>query len=232
MAGEHSPGPIGTSTDDVIRTITIEREYGSGAAAIAKTLADRLGWALWDHEITCEIARRLKCDTRSVEEREEKLDPAFYRLAKIFMRGSYEDSFTGSGLELLDAEHLSRLFERVVTDVAGTGNCVIVGRGAPWFLRNRPDAFHVFVYAPHDEKIGRLVALGKSEAEAEELVERIDRERAAFIKKYYAKVWPQRDLYHLMINSKVGDEVVIEMILSEMELLQKQPAVRAERLST
>ncbi len=209
---------------DLFSIITVEREYGSGAASIAKTLAGRLGWALWDHEITCEIARRLKCDIQSVEQREERLDPAFYRLAKIFMRGSYEDSFNGSGLELLDAEHLSRLFEKVVKHVAAAGKCVIVGRGAPWFLRDRPDAFHVFIYASEEEKIRRIVAQGKSQSEAEALIERIDRERAAFIKKYYGKIWPQRDLYHLMINSKVGDELVIETILSEIDLLQRQPA--------
>lgn len=205
----------------MINIITVEREYGSGAAAIARTLAERLGWALWDQEITREIARRLKCDIHSVEEREERLDPTFYRLAKIFMRGSYEDSFTGSGLELLDAEHLSRLFESVIKDVAAKGKCVIVGRGAPWFLRDRPDAFHVFIYAPQHEKIRRTAAQGKSQAEAEELIERVDRERAAFIKKYFGKTWPQRDLYHLMINSKVGDEVVIDLIMTEMKLVER-----------
>jgi len=207
----------------VIGIVTIEREYGSGAAAIAAALAKRLGWALWDHEITCEIARRLKCDIESVEQREERLDPTFYRLAKIFMRGSYEDSFTGSGLELLDAEHLARLFERVVKDVAARGNCIIVGRGATWFLRDRPDVFHVFIYASRDEKIRRITAQGKRRAEAEDLIERVDRERAAFIRKYYGRTWPQRDLYDLMINSQAGDQVVTEVILNHMDLLQKQP---------
>jgi cytidylate kinase len=32
----------------MIRIITIEREYGSGAAAIAKEVSHRLGWKLWD----------------------------------------------------------------------------------------------------------------------------------------------------------------------------------------
>ena len=83
----------------MIRIVTIEREYGCGGAAIAQKMADRLGWKLWDREIACEIARRLKCDVRSVEQREEKLDPTFYRLVKAFMRGSYEDSFSGGNLE-------------------------------------------------------------------------------------------------------------------------------------
>ena len=44
----------------MFRLITIEREYGSGAAAIAASLAEQLGWKLWDHLLTEEIARIAK----------------------------------------------------------------------------------------------------------------------------------------------------------------------------
>ena len=210
----------------MIKVITIEREYGSGAGAIAQALAARLGWTLWDREVTFEIARRLKCDVQSVEQREEKLDPAYYRLIKTFMRGSYEETYSGGAkLELLDAESLAQLFENVVKDVAARGNCVIVGRAAPWFLRERNDTMRVFIYAPFEEKMRRLRAQGKSRGEAEELIEQVDSERMAFVKKYYGKVWPQRDLYHLMINSKGGDEAVIELMLFQMGQLDAEPVL-------
>lgn len=203
----------------MIRIVTIEREYGCGAGGIAKALAARLGWALWDHEITCEIAKRLRCDVSSVECREERPDPTFYGLVKVFMRGSYEDRYSGSGVELLDAEGLAHSFERVIKDVAGRGPCVIVGRGSPWFLRGRPDAMHVFLFAPHEEKIRRITSQGKTQEEAEQLIETVDRDRATFVKKFVGKTWPQRDLYHLMLNSVIGDAAVIEMLLHEMDLL-------------
>ena len=41
----------------MIKIITIDREYGSGAADIAAALAARLGWKLWDELLTIEIAR-------------------------------------------------------------------------------------------------------------------------------------------------------------------------------
>jgi cytidylate kinase len=107
----------------------------------------------------------------------------------------------------------------VVEGAAAAGNCVIVGRGATYVLRDRPDSFHVFVYAPYEEKIRRVRELGKTEAEAVELVNGIDQERATFVRKYYGKEWPNRHLYHLMINSAVGDDVVIRTILNEMETL-------------
>ncbi len=207
--------------------ITIEREYGSGGGAIARSLANRLGWSLWDREISAEIAKRLHCDVDSVESREERLDPTFYRLVKVFMRGSYEESYSGGSLPLLDAEHLAQFFERVITDVASRGNCVIVGRAAPWFLRDRPHTLNIFLYAPYEDKVRRVMGQSKSRKEAEALVEEIDRERAAFVKKYYGKNWPLRELYHLMLNTKVGGDDVIQLILTEMNLLDQRSAATA-----
>ena len=210
----------------MIQVIAIEREYGSGAAGIARSLAERLGWKLWDSEITDAIARHLKCDKRAVEQREERVDSIYYRLIKAFMRGSYEASMEGHGMELLDAEHLARLFEKVVTDAANDGHCVIVGRAAPWFLRERSDTFRAFLYAPYGEKIRRTVAQGKSMAEAENLIDTVDRERAAFVRKYYGKEWPDRSIYHLMANSQVGDERVIRLILAEIQMLDESVGLR------
>jgi cytidylate kinase len=205
----------------MIKVITIEREYGCGAANIAFTIADRLGWKLWDQEITEEIARRLKCKKEMVEKHEERLDSMFYRLIKAFMRGSFEARIDTAELEVLDAEHLAHLFEKVVNEIADRGNCVIVGRGSNWFLRHRSDAFHAFLYAPWDEKMRRVLAQGESEKDAADLLESVDRERAAFIKKYYGKIWPDRSLYNLMINTIAGDDIAIETILKSVELLSR-----------
>jgi cytidylate kinase len=207
--------------------ITIEREYGAGAGAIARSLANRLGWSLWDRELCAEIAKRLNTDVDTVESREERLDPAFYRLVKVFMRGSYEESYGGKTLPLLDAEHLAQFFEKVINDVASRGNCVIVGRAAPWCLRNRPNTLNVFLFAPPEDKIRRVMGQGKSRREAEELVEEIDKERAAFVKKYYGKNWPSRELYHLMLNTKIGSDNVIKMILTEMDILDQRNVATA-----
>jgi cytidylate kinase len=210
----------------VIRIISIEREFGAGGAAIAKALAKRLGWKLWDESLTAEIARLAKVDASAVEQIEERVDPLFYRLMKVFMRGSFERSLPVSGLEHLDADRMVTFMHRVVEQAAADGNCVIVGRGAPFFLRRRNDAFHVFVFAPWDEKIRRVRQLGKTEAQAIDLVSTIDNERATFIKRYFGKDWPSRELYHLMINSKVGDDLVVQTVLSEIEQLDKLTAAQ------
>src|SRR5262249_52879760 len=72
----------------------------------------------------------------------------------------------------------------------------------------------VFLYAPREDKVRRLMARGKSEKEAEELVDTVDHERADFIQKYFNVAWPDRPIYHTMLNTAIGDECVANMILS------------------
>jgi cytidylate kinase len=198
----------------VVNIVTLEREYGCGGGAIASMLAQRLGYKLWDEAISAEIAKRLHCDVRAVEQREERLDPTYYRLVKTFMRGSYEDR-TGARLDTLDADGLSRLFESIIDSIGKEGKGVIVGRGSAWFMRGRPDVYHVFLYASREEKLRRILASGRSDSEAEDLLERVDRDRAAFVKKYYDMNWPTRALYHLMVNTIIGDEAVVDLVLQQ-----------------
>lgn len=206
----------------MIRVITIEREYGSGGAEIAKRVADRLGWKLWDQLLTNEIGRQMGCDCRLVEEHEEKRDPLFYRLFMAFMRGSHEGSLNAPGLKMADTDCIREVAERVVKSAAQSGECVIVGRGSAYYLQGRPDALHVFVYAPLGEKVRRLQAGGKSESEAVHLAETVDRDRAAFIHKYFGVEWPDRHRFHLMINSTLGEETAVETILNNVTMLEKQ----------
>jgi cytidylate kinase len=208
----------------MIRTITIEREYGSGGGDVARKLAARLGWKLWDQALTDEIARLMDCPSRTVEEREERKDSVRYRLFKAFMKGSFEGTLNAPKMKMVDADCIKDITRRLVTDVAREGNAVIVGRGAAYHLHDRPDAFHVFVYAPFEEKVRRLCAGGKSESDAIELAETVDRDRSAYIKQYFDLDWPPREYFHVMINTTMGDERVVETILNSVALLQQQPA--------
>jgi cytidylate kinase len=215
----------------MIRVITVDREYGSGAQEISAELAERLGWKLWDQLLTNEIARHMECDCRSVEEREERRDSFQYRLFKSFMRGSFEGTLNAPRLKMVDAECIRQVAQQVVTEAAKEGNSVIVGRGSAYYLRDRPDAFHVFIYAPLAEKVRRLQKMGKNEREALELVETVDRDRAAYIKHYFGHEWPNRSLFHLMVNSAVGDEAVLSAILQGIQAFEKQPVASASKHS-
>jgi cytidylate kinase len=201
----------------MIKIVTVEREYGCGGGEIAERLADHLGWKLWDHLLTEEIARLANCSKAAVEQREERTDPLYYRLFKSFLRGSFEGSVNAHKLNLVDSENIFKLTQRVVLHAASKGDCVIVGRGSQLFLSSRPDTLRVFLYATREDKVRRLLSRGKSEREAQERVDTVDRERAGFIEKYFHVEWPDRSVYHVMINTAAGDETVVQSIVSFMK---------------
>ena len=205
------------------RIITVEREYGCGAGEIARQLSLKLGWKLWDRELTAEIARVANVDSSAVSMCEERVDSAFQKLVKVFWRGSYERSMHMEH-QPFGPDRMVEVGEQVMREIAEQGNCVIVGRGAPYFLRERSDVFHVFLYAPRAEKLRRIQELGRTLQDAEDLVDTVDRERTLFIKHYFGADWPTRSLYHMMINTAIGDERVISLILHSMQTLEQQPA--------
>lgn len=204
-----------------IRIITVEREYGSGGAAIAERLANRLGWQLWDRDLTAEIAREAKVTREAVHRCDERVDPLLSRLFSVYARGSYERTLPVSEARHFNADAMVAMLHKVIEQVAAKGNSVIVGRGSPYILRNRPDVFHVFIYAPDDEKIRRLKSIGQSEKEARQLIQDVDHERSSFIRHYFHKDWPYRPLYNLMLNSKFGDEYAVDTILREIDALER-----------
>lgn len=211
----------------MIKIVTIEREYGSGGGEIAQLLARQLGWKLWDQLLTEEIARLAECPKSVIAVREERTDPLYYRLFKSFLRGSYEGSINAHKLKLVDSECILKFTEHVVRNAAKTGNSVIVGRGSQQFLKDRQDTLRVFLYAPREDKVRRLLGRGKSEKEAEELVDTVDQERLDFIQKYFNVEWPDRPIYHTMINTAIGDQTVVHMILDLMKTLEAGVTARA-----
>jgi cytidylate kinase len=84
----------------------------------------------------------------------------------------------------------------------------------------------VFLYAPREDKVRRLLSRGKSEHEAQELVDTVDLERADFIEKYFKVEWPSRSIYHAMINTAIGDETVIQTIVDFMKTLDSKMTAR------
>ena len=210
----------------MINIITVDREYGSGAAEIAGKLASRLHWRLWDELLTIEIARIMGCDCPTVEEREERRDALHYRLFRAFMRGSFEGTLNAQRVKMVDADCIRETSQKVVLEAAQQGNCVIVGRGSAYYLQSNPAAFHVFIYTTFEHKVQRLLRMGKSEDEAHLLAETVDHDRAAYIKQYFGVDWPTRPLYHLMINSSIGDEAVVDVILASVRALEGQKEFR------
>ena len=198
----------------MVNVITIEREFGCGASEIASLVASRLGWGLWDDRLTQEIARLTESTPEAVERREWRSDPLVYRLFQDFLRGGFEGGLPPTNrLHLLDARRIAAVSEIAVKTAISSGPSVIVGRGSQYFLRNRKDVFHVFLYASRDYKIRRLISRGATQDKAIEQIDTTDKARAAFVRQYLGLNWPEPHMYHAMFNTEMGEPCTATMLV-------------------
>jgi hypothetical protein len=206
----------------MIRAVAIEREFGCGGSEIAARLAELLGWKLWDHELTQEIARLTKCSPKAVEKMEWRKDPAVYRVFLSFLRGAFEGGLPPTErLALLDSRRIATVSETAVKQALSEGPCVIVGRGSQFFLRDRKDVFRTFLYASRDFKIHRLICAGTPKGDAIEQVDTTDRDRAAFVQTYLGLNWPARHVYQAMFSTEIGVSPTAALLFDCIQQFQR-----------
>jgi len=201
--------------------LIVDREFGAGCSTISEKLAARLNWKLFDDSLTREIARQAKIPVDVCRRREERRDPWLQRLTNLIWRGTFDRNLPSPDLAILDTDRLVAIVEQVVKQAAESRPCVIVGRGAPYFLRQRPDRFSVFLYASRDLKYRRVLKRVGNEKEAVYLVDSMDEDRRKFVKHHFGHDWPDRQLFHAMLNTGVGDDTAIETILNMLNAVNR-----------
>jgi len=196
------------------KILLLDREFGAGGSTLGARLAARLGWKLFDDELTREIARLANIPVDMCQRMEEHADPLLKRLVNIIWRGSFARNIPPPHLAILDTDRLVALTRRVVEEAADAAPCVIVGRGAPYYLHARTDRLAVFLYGSRELKFQRVLSrVGGDPERAAEMVDTIDEDRRVFHRRYHRIEWPDRRLFHAMFDTDLGDQVVIEAIL-------------------
>jgi hypothetical protein len=207
--------------------LLIDREFGAGGSTIGERLARRLNWKLFDEELTREIAAMARIPVDVCRRREERVDPWLQRLVHVIWRGTFDRNLPSPDLAILDTNRLVHLIEQAVLKAAQSKPCVIIGRGAPHFLRERTDTLSVFLYASRELRFRRVLPrVGGDQREAVELVDSVDEDRKKFIKHYLGYEWPNRHLFQAMFNTGIGDDEVVETILQLLDTVNR-PEKRA-----
>ncbi len=199
------------------RTLTVAREFGSGGGRIANTIAGWLGWKLLDAEIINAIARAAHVDSHVVRHYDERVDSWLRRINEEALRGIA--MATGRPLgegEIFDPQVIGKLTRKIIEDAHSAGDCVIVGRGAQCILGNCPDVFHVFVYAPFQERMNRLRARLGPGVNIESRIRAVDEERTRYLRQNFGKDWCSPQLYDLMIRSHEDEDATARAILYAM----------------
>lgn len=216
-----------------VRVITVEREYGSRGGEFAHELAARLGWKLFDSELVTAAAKTAGVTPELAAKFDERLDPWYYRYGKVFW---HDSAYPMTGLgddQVFDSERMQTLIRKEMEEAAREGNCVLVGRGAACALSCVPGCFHVFVYATSKAKREWFMkAFPKQAQHADQLLAAFDKRRASVIRKFYQQDWCARGLYHMLLNSAMGIEGMIEAVKGAAGLSECEGASNEREIKT
>ena len=187
-------------------SIAISRQIGSGGTYIGYLAAKRLGFQYVDREILREAARQLEVDVGALEGLDQRSSSLVEQLIRAFTFGT-PDARNAPLRKPIYEKDLFVVESRIMNEIAQRYNAVIVGRAGFYALRNRPRVIRVFVHAPLEFRLRRLMKVqGLTDTrEAQTLVEETDRRRAKFIKDMTGVDWYDTRNYHLCIDASVID---------------------------
>jgi cytidylate kinase len=141
--------------------ITLSRQLGSGGSYIGYSTAKELGFNYIDREILRQAAERLGTDPGALEYLDERSPGLIEKLTKGFSFGMPEISVPLPQRRSVDHKELFALENKIMNEIADRYNAVIVGRGGFYALKDRPEVFRVFIHAPQEFRVKRILQAQK-----------------------------------------------------------------------
>jgi cytidylate kinase len=202
--------------------ITINRELGSGGRTVGRKLAEKLNVAFYDKALINELKKKFKLDTEQIEKlKSGKSDwwREFINSAMYMGQGMnemwYYQRMTGQEGYLVTSSDMFKMDKEILTQVAAEDSCVIAGRNGFSVFADHPNHLSIFIQAPLEYRIQRI--MGKqnlTREETEKVIKKVDDMRESYVKKYSGTSRYDTRNYDLVVNmeGKTEDEVV-ELIL-------------------
>ena len=192
--------------------ITISREFGSGGHSIGEKVAAKLGIPFYDGEIVTRVAEESGYAKELIEEQGEYSTSAnkwfdISAASAMYFQSPQDEIFIAQ--------------KRVILDCAAKGPCVIVGRCADQILKDRTDCLNVFLHAPLTNRIKRVMSKKNlTEKEAKNLILKEERRRADNYHYYTRQIWGASANYHLSLDTSLGYDYVMDVILGTSKRLK------------
>ena len=188
---------------DVI--ICIGRQYGSGGRFIGKLLAEKLGIPCYDKELIHEASVKANMNSNLIENNDEVPNNMMY---SVFQGG-----------QSINQQVFLAQFD-AIRELANKGSCVIVGRCADYVLADRENIVSIFITAPIEERIKRATEFYKFDStKALKAIKKVDKKRKDYYNFYTNRKWGEASNYDLTLNSRIGVDKCVEVIVKYIESL-------------
>lgn len=193
--------------------ITIGRTFGSGGRQLGRLIADRLGISFYDKRLLVEAAQMAGYNIEYLEKNDERA-PRIMGGVIPFASGFYPVSWIGDAVSGSDSIYKAQT--EFMRELANTKPCVIVGRSADYVLRDFDNVVNIFVHAPMEDCVRRILTRSEcsNAGEARTLAERTNKLRANFYNFYTEKRWGEARSYDLTFDSsRLPLEAIADMVI-------------------
>ncbi|MDE6176356.1 MAG: cytidylate kinase-like family protein [Paramuribaculum sp.] len=193
--------------------ITIGRQFGSGGRELGKRLADSFGIRYYDKELLSEAAEKAGINPRFFEKNDERF-PSFVSGVFAFAHG-FSSVNPFSGPSSISDECVYKAQSDFIHQKASEESCVFVGRSADYVLRDHPRCLNLFVHAPIEECVKRIMRRGDfgDSDKARSHANKVNRQRADYYNFYTDKTWGVASSYDLSFDtSLIPMEGIVEIV--------------------
>lgn len=201
--------------------ITIARGYGSGGRTLGLKMADELGINCYDRDLL-----RLASDESGINEAlfgkaDEKLKSL--PLFKIAKRAYNGEVIPPDSDDFVSNDNLFNYQAKVIRELANTESCVIIGRCADYLLKDCDFVVRLFLYAPMDDCIARVMKQnGGTEKEIIKKIEKTDKHRSEYYKYYTGREWNDARNYDLCLNTaSMSYDKLIEVVKAYISICKE-----------
>lgn len=191
--------------------------FGSGGSDVASRVARALGWQLLDNALVDEVADRLGISRSEVSSLEERVPSLAERIASSLAMSVPELAVPVADAPMMETAEtrIVGVTKHVMDEAVAQGNAVLVGRGAQSMLAERPDALHIFCYAPRPFLVQYAIAhRGIPAATAAQEVEKRNKQREQYVKRHWGRDWKSVENYHLCLDTgRLGVDGAADLVV-------------------
>ena len=202
--------------------ITINRELGSGGRTVGEKLAEKLGVSFYDKAVIMGLEEKYHLTVDEIEKMRNKKHHWWsdFKLVTGIGEGLVSSSRliseTGKEPDVLTTETMFKAESEILEDIANVESCVIAGRSGFYVFRNHPNHLRVMIQASLPFRIKRLVRKkGITEEEARKIIEKVDKMRESYVKKFTGTTRYDTRNYDIVISAdgKTEDQIVDQILL-------------------
>ena len=203
--------------------ITVSRQFGAGGLTLSQNIAKKLDYTFIDNELIQLVAEKAQVSKDWVHSVEKEAGGKLHQFINRLMPKGVVGRILDDQRGYIDEDIYIDLLRQIIQQIAAEGNCIILGRGGQYILKDYPDTFHILLIAEREYRLRFIEAKYKLKRQvAEQVIAAEDRRRINLYRKFDKSDYDLPGHYHLTLNmSKLSLDTATQLVSQLIDARQQ-----------